>query len=127
MLEGRRHRFRIANLWIAAPQPAGAEHPPDHAGDLQRRLLGLGELVEAGEHEALEAVRELESGEGGGVARIDASSMQEADQLLDIEGIAVGVLGRSRRRARMPSRSTSRRSDRQTAPRPPRSPWTSGR
>ena len=51
---------------------------------------GLGQHVDAAEHQPLQAVGDLDVSDGRRVARVDAEAVDEADQLLEVERIALG-------------------------------------
>ena len=86
------HLLRAAGRGVGRRDPSGPELPSDHTGDLDRRLLALAQLIDAGHHQALEAGGQVKGGQRPTVVRVHALGVQEADQLLQIEGVAFAAL-----------------------------------
>ena len=59
-------------LRVGARQDRRLEHPADDARDLQRPARPVGHRVDPRQHEAVEAVRQLEVADRLGVGRVDA-------------------------------------------------------
>ena len=76
---------------------AARELTPDHGGELQRPLGGLGEAVDAGGDDVVDRPGHRERGEGTGEDQVppvpaqDAALLQRLGQLLDVEGVALGL------------------------------------
>jgi hypothetical protein len=89
-LQAGSHGLRTAQLRSAAPKPSRHEAAPNHARHLERRLLALAELVDAGQHDPTQALRQLFRPRGDLARGRDTgrARAQERGQLLDEERIA---------------------------------------
>ena len=83
------HGFGLAERGVVARQVHRAQHAADDAGHLQSQLLRRAQLVDAAEHQAVQAGRQLQGLHGSGIARVDAAVMQVVQQFFQVEGVAL--------------------------------------
>ena len=92
-LQVPRDLLRATRARVGVRDPAGAEAAPDHARHLDRRLLALAELVEPGRQQPLEPVGQLQRRQRPGVAEVHARRVEVGDELLEVERVALALLG----------------------------------
>ena len=86
----------VAELRVRAGQHRRLEHAPDDAGDLERPARLLADRIDPRQHEAVQALRQLQRADGGRVARVNTVRRDVADELLDVERVAARSIGDQR-------------------------------
>ena len=92
-IEQRMNLLGLAERRVDRPEPAGAEGAANHAGHLQRYLLGLGEPVDPADDQGTQRVGQAHALQGHGVGGADALILNIVDHLVDVERVALRARG----------------------------------
>src|SRR5579859_4756917 len=81
--------FELSQLRIDAGQHGGGEHSADNTCHLQRSPGRFSDGVDAAEDQAVQAIGQLELFQLCVIPQIDSSALNEVDQFLDVQGVAL--------------------------------------